>query len=446
MPRPRSRPGFSRRSPGNSENAAPPEAPSEHEVRVLRIAGGGDGVGRLSDGRTVFVPRTAPGDLVQVEYLKHANRFSRARPVEVLEPGPSRVVAPCPHYTRDQCGGCQLQHLSLAAQLSAKQSIVGEALRRVGRVPIEDPVVIPSGRPWEYRAKITLAVDPSGRIGLHPWDRPDKTFDLEHCHITDPSLMALWATVRRNRRLLPEGARHLVLRLDRSGGRHLIVQVEGAQVWQSAGKLADILRQNDVAAVLWWEPENGAPRVVAGSIDAFPATVFEQVNPEMGDTVRAFALGRLGPVADQHVWDLYAGIGESTLALIRAGATVESVESDPRAVRLAETRVREELHTPVGLLPIGISCRAGKVEELVDRLGSPDLVLTNPPRGGMEPAAITGILARPPRRLVYISCDPATLGRDIARLASKFRVSQVQAFDLFPQTAHVETVAVMDQL
>ncbi|MEO8294919.1 MAG: TRAM domain-containing protein [Gemmatimonadota bacterium] len=430
----------------NGETPGSAAHPVEKEFRVLRIAGGGDGVGRLSDGRTVFVPRTAPGDLVEVQYFMNADRYSRARLVRVLEPGPSRVVPPCPHYIRDQCGGCQVQHLTLGAQLSAKQSIVGEALRRVGHIEIEDPVVLPGGRAWEYRTKITLTVDASGRIGLHPWDRPDKTFDLEHCHITDSSLMALWSVVRRHRRLLPANTTHLILRLDRQGGRHLIARVTGPPPWQSAGALAQALTGAGVPTVLWWEPEGGAARVVSGASDAYPATVFEQVNPEMGDMVRTYALDRLGPVRDRHVWDLYSGIGESTERLVRAGARVESVESDPRAVRLAENRLRALLKTPHGPLPNGLSCRLGKVEEIASRLGAPDLILTNPPRGGMEAKAIQAITERSPERLVYISCDPATLARDIARLASTHRASHVQAFDLFPQTAHVESVAVLDRI
>lgn len=419
--------------------------PPEKEVRILRIAGGGDGVGRLADGRTVFVPRTAPGDLVEVRYIKHARRFSRARVVRVLEPGPNRVTPPCPHYTRDQCGGCQLQHLTQGAQLSAKQSIVGEALRRVGGVALEDPGVIPAGRPWEYRAKITLAVSPRGNIGLHPWDQPAAIFDLEHCHITASSLMAAWSIVRRHKRLLPENATHLVLRLARDGGRHLVVQVEGAQVWQSATRLAERLSAAMVPAVLWWQPEGGAARVVAGAKDAYPATVFEQVNPSMGDLVRTYALERLGDTNGRHVWDLYAGIGESTAALLKAGASVESVEVDPRAVRLGEARARAVLNLkPDAVLPKTVSCRVGRVEELVGRLQRPDLVLANPPRTGMDSRVLDGILAAAPRTVAYISCDPATLARDIARLNPRYQVTVVQSFDLFPQTAHVETVAILE--
>ncbi|MEO8227705.1 MAG: TRAM domain-containing protein, partial [Gemmatimonadota bacterium] len=118
--------------------AVPMHAP----VRVLRLAAGGDGVGRLEDGRTVFVPRTAPGDLVELARLRTHRRFARARVARVVEPAPERVVPPCPHYTADDCGGCQLQHLDPAAQREARRGFVGDALRRIGMVDVPDPPIV----------------------------------------------------------------------------------------------------------------------------------------------------------------------------------------------------------------------------------------------------------------------------------------------------------------
>ena len=168
-----------------------------------------------------------------------------------------------------------------------------------------------------------------------------------------------------------------------------------------------------------------------GAGDTYPATVFEQIHPEMGDQVRRFAVEQLGEVAGRRIWDLYAGIGGTTAMLADAGARVESVELDRRAVAVAESS--------------GPPARrhAARVEDVLSDLGHPDLVITNPPRLGMD-ARVTAALERTrPSRLVYVSCDPATLARDIGRLPS-YRVTRVRAFDLFPQTAHVETVVVMD--
>jgi 23S rRNA (uracil1939-C5)-methyltransferase len=172
---------------------------------------------------------------------------------------------------------------------------------------------------------------------------------------------------------------------------------------------------------------------MAGSSEAFPATVFEQVHPEMGDRVREFAVQQLGDVSGRKVWDLYAGIGETTAQLVARGAIVESVELDRRAVAEAEAR--------------GPTARrlAGRVEDLLRKLEKPDLVIANPPRTGMDERVAAELERVRPERLIYISCDPATLARDLLRL-EHFQLVRVQAFDLFPQTTHVETVAVLEPL
>jgi len=197
---------------------------------------------------------------------------------------------------------------------------------------------------------------------------------------------------------------------------------------------ASELDRAQIPTTLWWQPEGGVARVLAGRVTGAPAPVFEQVNPAMADRVRAFAVDRLGPVRDAGVWDLYAGIGETTAALAAAGARVESVERDQRAVAHAEAA--------------GPAARrhAGSAEAAVGQLEPPDLVVTNPPRTGMDAAVTAAIAAGRPRRIVYLSCDPATLARDIVRLGPGFRLVEARAFDLFPQTAHVETVAVLDRV
>ena len=406
-------------------------------VRILRLAAGGDGVGRLEDGRTVFVPRTAPGDLVELTGLRVHRRFARARVGRVAEAGADRIPPRCPHYVLDDCGGCQLQHLDGDAQRAARRSFVGDALRRLGRLDVADPPIVPAPDDWDYRSKLTLHVSSDRRrIGLHPLDRPDRIFDLEWCHISDRRLMELWQQVRRRRELLPEGIERVVLRLDRAGALHLIAGVSGATVWADAAALGRALDLAGTPATLWWEPAGGAARAVAGSREPFPATVFEQVHPAMGDRARLAALGALGDVEGRHVWDLYAGIGDTTDELVARGASVESVEADTRAVRFAERRAPVDRARVIR--------HAGRVEHLLPELRDPELVVTNPPRTGMDERVTEGLRARRPSRIVYISCDPATLARDIRRLGDGYRIASVAAFDLFPQTAHVESVTVLE--
>lgn len=401
-------------------------------VRILRLAAGGDGVGKLDDGRTVFVPRTAPGDLAELAGVRPYKRFARARLGRLLEASPHRVDPRCPHYIRDECGGCQLQHLEPGAQREARRGFVGDALRRLGRREVPDPPIVAAELEYDYRTRITLAVDAGGKhIGLHRYDRADEIFDLDWCHITAPELMELWQALRPLRVLLPPLLATIVLRLDRAGGRHVLFRTTGDEAWSGGRPLHAELVGRGQPATIWWGAA-GASRAVAGAGDAYPATVFEQVHPAMGDKVRAHAVAALGALAGRQVWDLYAGVGETTADLVRGGASVESVESDRRAVAEAEAR--------------GPTARrhAARVEHVLGALGAPDLVITNPPRTGMD-ARVTQALDRVgPERVVYVSCDPATLARDLTRMPA-FRLSDVRAFDLFPQTAHVETVAVLER-
>ncbi len=364
-------------------------------VAITGIAGGGDGVGRLADGRAVFVPRTAPGDQVALEAgrIERRRSYARGRDPRIVVPGPDRVAPTCPHYEGDRCGGCQLQHLAYPAQLAAKRRIVGDTLRRIGKLAIDDPEIEPAERPWRYRAKVSLAAGRHG-FGYHRYDHPDRVFPLVDCHIADERLMALWAAVRGRVAELPRGAERVTLRLDREGGSHLIV----------------------------------------GSAGGHPASAFEPVNPEMGARARGWASEGLGDVAGRVVWDLYGGAGDTALPLAAAGADVISVDADERAVAWARERA----------VPRPVRFIAGRVEDVVAQLPDPHAVVLNPPRGGLHWDVTLRLTARPVARLAYVSCDPATLARDLSRLAATYRVAAIRAFDLFPQTAQVETVVVLE--
>ena len=418
-------------------------AQASSPVRIDRLAGGGDGVGKLADGRTVFVPRTAAGDLVEVADLRMYKRFARGQVGRLVEPGPGRVEPRCLHYDRDRCGGCQLQHLEYGRQVAAKRSFIGDALRRLGKLDVEDPEVVTDGEEFGYRTKVTLARGKGGMLGLHREGEPDRTFALERCELMAPALQSVWARLRPLQSRLPKELERLILRLDRTGEVHLIAETSGQTGWTKAREFHEALGE----VTIWWRPEGGSPRVVAGGDGrtAYPATVFEQVNPAMGDQVRQWAVAQAGDVTGKHCWDLYAGIGETTVMLVERGATVESVEGDRRAVEVAVKHLALRTSDPSHPLGTGSGrAIAGKVEDAIGGLRAPALVITNPPRVGMDPKAVDALAAARPGKLIYVSCDPATLARDVARLGAGWRVASVKGFDLFPQTAHVETVLVLE--
>ena len=413
-------------------------------VTITSIAGGGDGVGRLGDGRAVFVPRTAPGEQVRLDphSVEKRKTFARGAIGEIVSAGPARVVPACRHYTDDQCGGCQLQHLSYDAQLAAKQSIVGEALRRIGKLDLPDPEIVEAAEEWRYRAKITLAVKAGHGTGItagfHPQHRPNAVFALRDCHVADLRLMALWRGLVTHLELLPARLAHITLRLDRARNRHVVVESAG-EPWLDAERVRQVLlaAEGEGDVICWWQPEGGAARVVAGPATGFPATAFEQVNPEMGGLARAWAVEQMGPVSDRLAWDLYGGIGDTAVLLAAAGASVVSVDADEKAVGWARTRSEPGIER--------VRFIAGRAEDVLPSLDDPPAaVIVNPPRAGLHWDVTLRLTGEPVPTLVYLSCDPATLARDLSRLSTNYRVTGVKAFDLFPQTAHVETVAVLE--
>ena len=396
-------------------------------VAIESIAAGGDGVGR-SEGMAVFVPRTAPGDVAMVR-LARSRRFARGELLSLEQESPDRVTPPCPHYIHDRCGGCQLQHLGYDAQLAAKSGIVGDALRRIGRRQVGNPVVEPSDEQWRYRRKLTLHLRRGGGgwiAGLHPYDDPDAVFDLRDCPITEEGVMAVWAQLRPAFDLLPrERALRVAVRLLDAGAS---VVVEGGRTWRDPER---VLEAVPPVTELWWRPEGGRTRLLARrGADAASGASFAQVNAGVAQRLRGHVLALARGHHPGKVIDGYAGLGATTLPLAADGLEVVAIELDADAV----ARLRGQLRQPSSAI-------AGRVEDHIAAALPADVVLLNPPRAGLD-ARVTDALQlaeRAPDAVLYTSCDPATLGRDLARL-TRYRLASVRSYDMFPQTAHVETV------
>ena len=418
---------------------------SAEAVRIESLAAGGDGVGHLADGMTVFVPRTAPGDEVRLTRIRRRRRHAHATLAGIVVPGPDRVEPRCRHFVREGCGGCQWQHLSAAAQAAAKRRLVGDALRRIGGLEVEDPPLVPSAREFAYRATVTLTVRWDGArpvVGFHRADPGDPVFALERCEIARAELMGLWQALQPALVSLPHGTDvRLRLRVTADGRLHVVV-AGGDGAWTQAEPLVAAAAAAGLEATVWWEPTGGAVRRMAGPPADRGAVAFAQVNPEVAAALRAAVLAA-APDATGRALDLYAGAGEVGLALAARGWEAVSVESDSRATARAADLARGE----------GSRLRVvtDRVERCLGGLLPADLVVANPPRTGLD-EAVTGALAeRPPARLIYVSCDPATLARDLKRLnaglrppAAGSRSPAFTCYDMFPQTSHVETLAVLE--
>jgi len=431
------------RSPARERPVAPAPTGPARDLAIDAIAAGGDGVGR-DGGLVVFVPRTAPGDTVRARWTS-SGRFARGVLTDVVRPSPERVEPPCAHYVVDRCGGCQLQHLALGAQRAAKRQLVVDALARIGGRRVAVDPVVPSPVAWRYRRKLTLSLRRRGGAwiaGLHPYDAPDDVFALRDCPITDDRVVAVWARVMANASLLPPDARALrgAVRLLTDDGDEpaAAFTLEGATRWGESDAFFEAVPE---LAGLWWQPDGGNRRMLRARGDAAAGASFAQVNAGVATRLHRDVIATLSEFTPASLVDAYAGDGAVAEALARGGVAVTAIELDADAAAVAAERL-----AAFG----GRSVRARVEDALADALPA-TAVLVNPPRTGLDPAvpeilerAATGAFGPPPERLVYVSCNPATLARDLARLPS-FAVRRVTPYDMFPQTAHVETLVVLER-
>lgn len=395
------------------------------QLEVASLAAGGDGVSR-HDGLVVFTPRVAPGDLVEAD-VRVEGRVGRGTLARVVRPGAARVDPACAHYAApDRCGGCQLQQVEIGAQREAKRRMVADAFARIAKRAVEPPP-IHAGAPWRYRRALTLAIrrrDGRTWAGLRAFDDPEAVFALDDCLITDARVVGAWRAILAAAAHLPEGPRlrGTVRWLD---DRPLLV-LEGGTDWPGLPAFLDAV---PTLAAVWWQADGKRRRLVADRRPAgVPGASFAQVNAEVAERMQADVVARTLAHAPAQVVDAYSGGGDTAAALAAQGVRVTAVELDEEATAWAASR----LAPPSRAI-------AARVEDVLARLLPADVVLLNPPRAGVDARVTAALAQRPPRAIVYVSCDPATLARDVARLPG-WRVASLACYDMFPQTAHVETV------
>ncbi len=397
------------------------------DVRIESIAAGGDGVAR-ADGLVLFVPRTAPGDLVSVEFTPRGN-FARADLVSVLEASPARVEPECAHYVKDRCGGCQLQHLSYDAQLQAKSRNIADSVRRIAKRDAPAPEVRASPIQWRYRRKLTLALRKSGtawRAGLHPYDDPASVFSLNDCPITSERVIDVWREIMAASADLPDA---LELRgAVRVAGEGASCVIEGGRTWAHSGVFFHRVRS---LTALWWSGDGKARKLMhKRQSGQAPGASFAQVNTEVAAALRRHVLDLTLAYSPHSAIDAYAGLGDLSAALHERGVNVTAIELDAEASAWCARRLSGRSRTI-----------AGRAEDWVPRELPADVLILNPPRAGIDEGLAASLESSldAPRAVLYISCNPATLARDLARMP-RYRVTSLLAFDMFPQTAHVETV------
>ncbi len=450
--------------------AAPVAKDQELTLSIDSLAYGGNGVAR-SDGFVVFVRRGLPGDTVRARVTKVKRSHAEALALEVLEPGATRVAAPCAHYPA--CGGCRFQDLAYEAQVAAKEVQVADALRRIGGIaepPLEP--ILPAESIFGYRNKLeySFTATPAGpALGFHRAGRWDEVLEIERCWLTTDLGNAIRNAVRAWAR--EEGLpaydqaeqtgylRHLVVREGRNTGQALVQLVTAAGERFERGYLVEVLRRfpevrsihwavnetpaevTNLSTTLLWG-EEAIEETLCGLRFRVRPNAFLQTNTAMAERLYELAADFAGLTGRENVFDLYCGIGTIGLTLAGRALTVWGVEVSEESVACALENA--DLN--------GISNAAffaGNVgqslAELQDRAGMPDVVVVDPPRAGLAGKALRriGRLAAP--RLVYVSCNPTTLAGDLKQLASDwgYRLERAQPVDMFPHTPHIETVALL---
>jgi 23S rRNA (uracil1939-C5)-methyltransferase len=396
------------------------------EVDVHDMAHGGEAVGRYQ-GKTIFVGGAIPGERVRAVVVRDKGAWARADLEEVLTSVPGRVAPPCPHFA--ECGGCQWQHMTHAEQLRWKSSIVAGQLRHLGGVadPEIAPIVAPGG-PVAYRNRMTFHVQ-DGHPGLYR-HHSNQQVPITACLLLVPGLTELYEQLGP----LP-GVNELTLRMGvRTGERAVLIR--GRLPEQAEGWGVSVVR----LAGRRFEPVIGPPRIheeVAGVRFQITGPAFFQVNTDGAEALVGLVHNALQPTSSDTMLDAYAGVGLFAATVGTSAGRVIAVESSGQA--------RADLRH--NLSEAGVSNQEivrGRFEELVPA-GSWDLAVCDPPRSGLGEAGVASLTAGRPRRIAYVSCDPASLARDTRLLdAAGYRLAKATPVDLFPHTFHVETVAEFD--
>jgi 23S rRNA (uracil1939-C5)-methyltransferase len=441
----------------------------EIQVRVDRLSYGGRGVGR-HDGLVVFVAGGAPGEVVSARIGRVRRSYAEADAVAVHSASADRVPPRCPHF--GPCGGCAWQHVDYPAQARAKEAIVRESLGHLGGIaePLVHPIV-PAPEPWFYRNKMDFSFHPDGTLGLHRRGDWNRIVPVEVCYLQSERSAALVRAVRTWARECGLAAfdpqthtgflRSLVVREGRSTGERLVGLLTTPGPFAEAAGFAAVVRgaAPDAAAIV--------RGVVAGAGDGAPITrveslggredieeelaglrfrigleTFFQINTPQAERMVAHVVARAAPPG-RLVFDLYCGVGTFALALARAGARVAGAELSAASIAAARGNAARN-----GL--DGVRFVAGDVRltlpALAAELGTPDVVVLDPPRAGAGGKVMRRIGRSGAGRVIYVSCNPTTLAPDLRELlAFGYRLADVQPFDLFPQTYHVEAIAVLDR-
>jgi 23S rRNA (uracil1939-C5)-methyltransferase len=434
------------------EGPAPP-AERTLNVSIEKMVYGGEGLARTSEG-VLLVPWVVPGERAAVRIEERHKGVRRASVLEVFEPSTDRIAPACPYFSR--CGGCHYQHIRYERQLEIKRQILAECFERIGKLPLQVPISVLASEPWQYRNRTRLRIgkDPACfEIGyFEPLSH--RLCSIESCPISSPAINDVIGKLAGGlgARCFPEGTAEIELFGSDSGGALLATVYSPAAAPESFG---DRLREAipGLDSVCWREEISGSHSEKlgvkttlwgSGSMVYRVGEFHYRVGHDSFFQTNRFLLPGLmdlvtGNLAGKRALDLYAGVGFLSLPLARRFEEVAAVESNRASAR--------DLESNLGV--VGARARALQIDaEKFLATASPDwdAIVADPPRSGLSRMVLEHLCRLRPRRLVYVSCDPTTLARDLVVLVrAGYRMKSVHLADLFPQTFHLETVVHLER-
>jgi 23S rRNA (uracil1939-C5)-methyltransferase len=408
------------------------------EVDLTSYAYGGETIGRLPDGRAVFVPFAIPGEKVSIELVEEKRGFARARLLEVLEVSPLRISPRCAHF--GECGGCHYQHISYETQLEAKATILRDQLERIGNLKTP-PIQSITASPYEfyYRNQLQFHLTSQGALGYHKAGS-ETVFAASECHLPEAPINEVWPRLEFEAGTSVE---RVGLRLGSSDDLMILLESDSFEP-------PEISVEDLPVSVIHLSP--AGPLVLAGSTSVeieilerryqVSAGSFFQINNATAALMVKCVtklLEKRGALDNRNTaLEVYCGVGLFSAVIAGKVGRLAAVESSSSAVEDFTVNLDEFDNVEI---------YEGPAEMILPEMDiKPDFMLVNPPRQGLDRLVIDAILQKAPKQLVYVSCDPATLGRDAKRLSKGgYRLEEIHLFDQFPQTYHIESISLWER-